>query len=122
VRTTAGGRAPAVEVLLNTKLISDLIAQGDFSAVKEAMEQSLAEGSQTFEFELARMINEGLITRDEGLAFSDSPTNLMWRLQNDTTAQSKLIQKKEEKDEGPSFTEIMLEVRNEDRRTNFGAL
>jgi twitching motility protein PilU len=122
VRTTAGGRAPAVEVLLNSKLISDLIAQGDFSAVKEAMEQSLAEGSQTFEFELARMINEGLITRDEGLAFSDSPTNLMWRLQNDTTAQSKLIQKKEEKDEGPSFTEIMLEVRNEDRRTNFGAL
>ena len=122
VRTTAGGRQPAVEVLLNTKLISDLIAQGDFAAVKEAMEQSLAEGSQTFEHELARMINEGRITRDEGLAYADSPTNLMWRLQNDTGTQSKLLQKVEEKDEGPSFTEITLDVPTEERRVAGGRL
>ena len=122
VRATAGGRIPAVEVLLNSKLIGDLISQGDFSAVKEAMEQSLAEGSQTFEFELARLITEGVITRDEGIAFADSPTNLMWRLQNDTTAQSKLPPKKEEKDDGPSFTEITLEVRNEERRSGMGRL
>jgi twitching motility protein PilU len=113
---------PAVEVLLNTKLIGDLIAQGEFAQVKEAMEQSLAEGSQSFEHELARLINDGTITRDEGLAFADSPTNLMWRLQNDAPGTSKLPPKKEEKDEGPSFTEITLEVRNEDRRTNFGRL
>jgi twitching motility protein PilU len=122
LRSTQGGRVPAVEVLLNTKLISDSIAQGDFAAVKEAMEQSLAEGSQTFEQELARLINDGIITRDDGLAYADSPTNLMWRLQNEPTGQSKLIPKKEEKDEGPSFTEITLEVRPEDKRTNFGAL
>ncbi len=122
VRSTAGGRVPAVEVMLNTKLISDLIAQGDFSGVKEAMEQSLAEGSQTFEAELARFINEGTITRDEGLSYADSPTNLMWRLQNETGAQSKLIAKKEEKDDGPSFTDITLEVRDEGKRTNFGGL
>jgi twitching motility protein PilU len=122
VRTTAGSRVPAVEVLLNTKLIGDLIAQGEFAQVKEAMEQSLAEGSQSFEHELARLINDGTITRDEGLAFADSPTNLMWRLQNDAPGTSKLPPKKEEKDEGPSFTEITLEVRNEDRRTNFGRL
>ncbi len=120
VRATTGGRLPAVEVLLNSKLIADLIAQGDFSAVKEAMEQSLAEGSQTFEAELARFINEGTITRDEGLSYADSPTNLMWRLQNDTTAQSKLTPKKEEKDEGPSFTEITLEVRGDERRASGG--
>lgn len=122
VRSTAGGRVPAVEVMLNTKLVSDLIAQGDFSGVKEAMEQSLAEGSQTFEAELARFINEGTITRDEGLSYADSPTNLMWRLQNETGAQSKLMAKKEEKDEGPSFTDITLEVRDEGKRTNFGGL
>lgn len=122
VRATAGGRQPAVEVLLNTKLISDLIAQGDFAAVKEAMEQSLAEGSQTFEQELARMIDEGRITRDEGLAHADSPTNLMWRLQNETGVQSKLLQKVEEKDEGPSFTEITLDVPAEERRVAGGRL
>jgi twitching motility protein PilU len=122
VRMSAGGRRPAVEVLLNTKLVADFIAQGDFAAVKEAMEQSIAEGSQSFEHELARMVRDGSITRDEGLSYADSPTNLMWRLQNDTTAQSKLAANKEEKDEGPSFTEITLEVRPDDRRTNFGAL
>ena len=90
VRAIAGGRMPAVEVLLNTKLVSELIEQGDFTGVKEAMEKSLAEGSQTFEEDLARMITEGTITRDEGLAYADSPTNLMWRLQNDMTPVSRV--------------------------------
>ena len=81
--------SPAVEVLLNTKLVSELIEQGDFTGVKEAMEKSLAEGSQTFEQDLARLITEGVITRDEGLAYADSPTNLMWRLQNDMTPVSR---------------------------------
>ena len=81
---------PAVEVLLNTKLVSELIEQGDFSGVKEAMEKSLAEGSQTFEQDLARLITDGVITRDEGLAYADSPTNLMWRLQNDMTPVSRI--------------------------------
>lgn len=110
VRSTTGGRTPAVEVMLNTKLVSELIEKGDFPGIKEAMEKSLAEGSQTFEQDLARLIQNGLITRDDGLAYADSPTNLMWRLQNDTTAQSKAQPKKEEVDEGPSFTEITLDV------------
>ena len=94
IRSTAGGRVPAVEVMLNTKLVSELIEQGDFTGVKEAMEKSLAEGSQTFEQDLARLISNSVITRDEGLAFADSPTNLMWRLQNDMTPISRLTPKK----------------------------
>ena len=42
LRTVHGGRAPAVEVMLNTKLVSELIEKGDFSGVKEAMEKSMA--------------------------------------------------------------------------------
>jgi twitching motility protein PilU len=122
IRAKAGGRIPAVEVLLNTKLVSELIEQGDFTAIKEAMEKSMAEGSQTFEQDLARLITEGVITRDDGLAFSDSPTNLMWRLQNDMTAQSRIAPKQEEPDEGASFTEITLDVREEPRNTGLGAL
>jgi Tfp pilus assembly pilus retraction ATPase PilT len=53
VRSNAGGRIPAVEVMLNSKLVSELIEKGDFNGVKEAMEKSLAEGSQTFEQDLA---------------------------------------------------------------------
>ena len=115
LRSTAGGRVPAVEAMLNTKHVSELIERGDFTSIKEAMDKSLAEGSQTFEQELARLITEGHITRDEGLAYADSPTNLMWRLQNATTTQSKIVPQKEEVSEGPSFTEIQLDVRPDDR-------
>ncbi|WP_374317311.1 PilT/PilU family type 4a pilus ATPase [Aquabacterium sp.] len=113
VKSISGGRVPAVEVLLNTKLVSELIEKGDFPAVKEAMEKSMTEGSQTFEQDLARLIAEGHITRDEGLAFADSPTNLMWRLENDLYNTSKAPPKVEEIDEGPSFTDITLDVNNE---------
>ena len=110
----AGGRIPAVEVLLNTQLVSEMIERGDFSGVKEALEKSMAEGSQSYEQDIARLINEGVVSRDEGLLQADSPTNLMWRLQNATTQQSKLVPKPEEQDHGPSFTEITLDVTPEE--------
>ncbi|CAN5262302.1 type IVa pilus ATPase TapW [soil metagenome] len=122
VRASAGGRVPAVEVMLNTALISELIEKGDFSGVKEAMEKSMAEGSQTFEQDLARLIKQGMITRDEGLAFADSPTNLMWRLQNDMTAATRLTPKKEDTDDQPTFTEITLDVLPEPVATSAGSL
>ncbi len=112
MRNTAGTRVPAVEVLLNTKLISELIEKGDFSGVKEAMEQSMAEGSQSFEHDIARLIVEGVIDRKEGLANSDSPTNLMWRLQNDFTKATQPVAAQEEHEEA-SFTEITLDVKHE---------
>ncbi|OYT88184.1 MAG: type IV pili twitching motility protein PilT [Burkholderiales bacterium PBB6] len=117
LRANAGGRIPAVEVLLNTKLVSEMIESGDFSSVREAMERSLAEGSQTFEHEIARMINEGLVTREEGLTHADSPTNLLWRLQNDTAPMSRVTPPKPEPD-SPSFTEITLDVMPESPRPN----
>ncbi len=122
LRATAGGRIPAVEVMHNTKLISELIEQGDFSGVKEAMEKSLAEGSQTFEHDLARLITQGVITRDEGLAFADSPTNLMWRLQNDMAPISRIAPKKSDSDDHPTFTEITLDVHPEDPISIAGGL
>jgi twitching motility protein PilU len=115
LRANSGGRVPAVEVLLNTKLIADLIDKGDLSGVKEAVEKSLAEGSQTFEQDIARLIGEGVVSRDEGLAQADSPTNLLWRLQNDQTPASRISPKKEEP-EAATFTELSLEVRAEEAR------
>ena len=116
VRSTAGGRVPAVEVMLNTKLVSEMIEKGDFNGIKEAMEKSLAEGSQTFEQDLARLITAGMITRDEGLAFADSPTNLMWRLANDLEPTSRLVAKKEDETDQASFTDITLDVQAEDTK------
>ena len=118
VRTASGDRVPAVEVMLNTKLISELIEKSDFSGVREAMEKSMAEGSQTFEEDLARLILANRIDRKEGLAYADSPTNLMWRLQNDfslasnTAKANQAAQNDKPEDEEPSFTEIVLDVKS----------
>ena len=114
VRTDAGSRIPAVEVLLNTKLVADHIEKSDFQGVKEAMEKSLAEGSQTFEIDLARLIKEKKITREEGLAYADSPSNLLWRLQNEVANGSRIqVRDEEPENDEASFTEITLDVQSE---------
>jgi len=82
VKTVDGKPIPAVEVLLNTKHIQELIKQGDISMIKDAMEQSLAPGSQTFEQALFHLITTGKVSMDEAMANSDSPTNLHWLLNN----------------------------------------
>ncbi|TAN00371.1 MAG: type IV pili twitching motility protein PilT, partial [Rhodanobacteraceae bacterium] len=116
LRTASGKRIPAVEVMLNTKLVGELIEKGDFSGVKAAMENSIAEGSQTFEEDIARLIMEGKVDRKEGLLHSDSPTNLMWRLQNNLARASREMEAEEQPSDEPSFTDITLDV----RRTGFG--
>ena len=110
LRTTGGGRIPAVEIMLNTNLVAEMIQKGDFSGVKEAMEKSMAEGGQTFEQDIARLIMDGVVDRKEGLLNSDSPTNLMWRLQNDFNARAQAPEDTEDPDDHPSFTEITLDV------------
>ena len=112
LRTPSGHRVPALEVLLNTALVAELIEKGDFSAVKEAMEQSMAEGSQTFEEDIARLINEERVSREEGLAQADSPTNLMWRLQNRKAPAPRFEERAlMDQVEEPTFTDITLDVK-----------
>jgi twitching motility protein PilU len=117
LRTVQGTRTPAVEVLLNTKLISEMIQKGNFSDIVDAMERSMAEGSQSFEADIARLILEGRVERKEGLAHADSPTNLMWRMQNDNSLTNKKAAapppEEEEDEEEASFTEIVLDVKPE---------
>jgi twitching motility protein PilU len=82
IRAKAGGRIPAVEIMLNTAHIAELIKNGEMGEIKEAMEQSLAPGSQTFEQALYTMYSDGKITIEDALANSDSPTNLHWLINN----------------------------------------
>jgi len=82
VRTVDGTRIPAVEVLLNTKHIQDLIKNGEIGQIKEALERSLAPGSQSFEQALVYLISTGKVALDEAMANSDSPSNLHWLLSN----------------------------------------
>jgi twitching motility protein PilU len=87
IRNNEGLLQPAVEILLNTALIAELIKNGEFAQIKEAMEQSLYPGSQTFEQSLCRLYLDGVITYDEAMTGSDSPTNLAWLInQNSPSA------------------------------------
>jgi twitching motility protein PilU len=76
VKNLEGTRSPAVEVLMNTTNIAELISEGKVGEIKEAMEKSLTPGSQTFEQDLFRLIRTEKISIDEGLANADSATNL----------------------------------------------
>ena len=82
IRAKAGGRIPAVEIMLNTAHISELIKNGEMGEIKDAMEQSLAPGSQTFEQSLYALYSEGKITIEDALANADSATNLHWLINN----------------------------------------
>ena len=82
IPNSQGQRSPAVEVLLNTRHIAELIEQGEVNEIKEAMEKSMSPGSQTFEQSLFKMIRDGKISQEEGLAYADSANNLLWQLNN----------------------------------------
>jgi twitching motility protein PilU len=77
-----GKRTPSVEILLNTRHIAELIEKGELNGIKEAMEQSLAPGSRTFEQDLFSLYKDGVITLEEALANADSPSNLSWLINN----------------------------------------
>jgi twitching motility protein PilU len=87
VRNKQGMLQPAVEILLNTSLISELVKNGDITQIKDAMEKSLYPGSQTFEQALCRLYMDGAISYEEAMTASDSSTNLAWLInQNAPTA------------------------------------
>ena len=104
-----GGRRAAVEIMVNTRHVQELIEKGDLGMVKEAIEKSMAPGSQTFEQALLQLIADGVITKDEAMLQADSPTNLFWLINNKagkpTEAPLEAAQ-----EEGATFTEFTLNV------------
>ena len=119
VKRPNGQRLPTAEVLLNTRHIQELIERGEILAIKEAMEQSLAPGSQTFEQDLFRLYRDGIITLDEALSNADSPTNLSWLINNseitspngkDERTSEAAIEFSETNGNGTSFKEFTLSL------------
>ncbi|RJG06214.1 PilT/PilU family type 4a pilus ATPase [Noviherbaspirillum cavernae] len=104
------GRRAAVEVLLNTRHIAELMEQGEISQIKEAIEKSMSPGSQTFEQALMQLIQAGVVTQEEALANADSATNLYWLLNNAEASKKTQAEPEDNKDDGPTFTEFTLNV------------
>jgi len=80
VRGKNGKRCAAVEVMLNTPHIQDLIKKGDVIGVKESMLISSEQGIQNFDTALLRLFKAGRIDLDEALSNADSRTNLEARI------------------------------------------
>jgi twitching motility protein PilU len=80
VPTVDGKRTAAIEILLGTQLVRDLIQKGDIRNIKEAMEKSENVGMQTFDSHLLRLYKNGVISLEDALANSDSPTNLKLKI------------------------------------------
>lgn len=75
-----GKRCAAIEILLGTSTIKDLILRGDIDGIKEIMEKSEALGMQTFDSALFKLVVEGRISEEEALKNADSANNLRLRL------------------------------------------
>jgi twitching motility protein PilU len=76
VKTVDGGRCAAIEILLNTPLISDLIAKGEASSIKPIMKKSRELGMQTFDQALFDLYHAGKINYEEALRNADSTNEL----------------------------------------------
>ncbi len=83
IPTVEGKRCAAVEVLLGTKTIEEIIIRGEFENIKEIMEKSENLGMQTFDSALFHLYKDGRITMDEALKNADSANNLRLRIKLD---------------------------------------
>ena len=74
------GRRAAVEVLLNTPLMSDLIMKGEVHEIKSLMKKSREQGMQTFDDAIFELLNENAITIEEAMRNADSVNDLRLRI------------------------------------------
>ncbi len=80
LRRQTGGRVAALEVMLNTPSISELIQKGQTKSLKSAIEEQEATGLQTFDMHIHRLWREGLVTEEEAFLHAESANNLRLRM------------------------------------------
>jgi len=108
--TVEGFGRPVDAVVWATRHIADLVERGDVQAIKEAMEQSLAPESMSFEQSLYSLIQADQITREDALAAADSQNNLLWFINNAGKARAHLQREREDAGSDASFSEFTLNI------------
>jgi twitching motility protein PilU len=112
IRTVDGGRCAAIEILINTPLISDLIAKGDVSGIKEIMGKSKQLGMQTFDQALFDLYSQGRISYDEAVKNADSANEV--RLKIKLAKEVNADDDSDDESTSGGFKLSMLEDDNED--------
>jgi twitching motility protein PilU len=106
IPTVEGKRCAAIEVLLGSPMVADLILKGELEGIKEVMQKSENMGMKTFDSALLELFKEGLVTEEEALKNADSPNNVRLKI-------------KFAKEEGGADGGLSLETRAEDERVLF---
>jgi len=108
VPTVDGGRTAAIEILVGSPRVKDLIKDGKIHEIKEAMELSEAYGMQTFDMALLALFKDGKISREEALKNADSPNNLRLKMKHNDGFSAEnnfeLMEDPVEEDAGQVFT------------------
>ena len=100
IPTIDGKRAAAIEILLGSPTVSELILRGEFEGIKEVMEKSEAMGMQTFDGALFKLVRAKKISLEEALKNADSANNLRLKIKlhgNDSASENRSPAPKEEK-------------------------
>ena len=105
VKTTNGGRVAAIEVMINTPRIADLILKGDVSAIKEAMEAGEQHGMHTFDQALFQLWQDDQISEIEALRNADSANNLRLKMK---------MKSIDDNNDGASGVDDILKKRSDD--------
>jgi len=100
IPTVDGKRAAAIEILLGTPRVCDLIKQGEVMELKEVMEKSEQQGMKTFDSALYALYKTGKISYEEALKNADSKNNLRLRIQLADNAEGNDSELDEEDDSG----------------------
>lgn len=106
------GRRAAIEILINSPLITDLVRKGDIHEIKEIMKKSREIGMQTFDQALYELYNEGLITQEDALKHADSANDL--RLMIKLQSGSEMDFDGDDEDE-----DTVLFLREDDKKSTF---
>ncbi len=113
VPTIDGKRCAAIEILLGTPTVQEMIKRGNVHEIKEIMEKSLNLGMQTFDRALYRLWDDGKISLDDALKNADSPNNLRLMIklagksdkQEPAPAPTQKVEQAEEKETEPEKVE-----------------
>ncbi|MFQ5345860.1 MAG: PilT/PilU family type 4a pilus ATPase [Mariprofundus sp.] len=112
VKTVDGKRAAAIEILINTPRIADLILKGDVGAIKETMEAGEQHGMRTFDQALFQLWHSGKISEIEALRNADSANNLRLKMkmsaieggsEGDKASVDDILKQKGDGDDGDGF-------------------
>jgi twitching motility protein PilU len=109
VRGIDGKQLPVVEILLNTSLIADMIKNDEIDKIRNAIEQSVSAGSQTFEQAIYKMYKSGKVSKEEAMRSADSASNL-----------ANLIDFSERTSSVPVFDPTQVEPQTTSAQSNIG--